>query len=252
MSTQYLYLDIETIPGQKPGLKEEIAAGIKPPASMKKAETIAAWESSDKADAVETAYRKLSFDGVLGHCVSVAWAINGGDVASLAVMKNSWGECEDESDPLGDYHMMLTDEELYLEEFFLDVSKRIDPTRKLVIVGHNISFDLRFLLQCAVTLGIFLPRWFTRNVKPWPNDVFDTMTAWAGEKEHIGLDRLSMALDLPGKDEGMDGSQVYDDWIVGNIRDICAYNRVDVMRIRNVHQKVMVAFGEDYASAEVL
>ena len=43
-----IYLDIETIPGQSPELKTEIAATIKPPGSMKKAETIARWEAEEK------------------------------------------------------------------------------------------------------------------------------------------------------------------------------------------------------------
>ena len=48
----YLYLDIETIPAQSPEAHAAIAENVKPPAQMKKAETIAAWEANDKAQDV--------------------------------------------------------------------------------------------------------------------------------------------------------------------------------------------------------
>ena len=46
-----IYLDIETIPGQRQGLKDEIGKTITHPGSMKKAETIAKWEAEQKPEA---------------------------------------------------------------------------------------------------------------------------------------------------------------------------------------------------------
>ena len=59
-----LYLDAETLPSHDPAIREQIAGEIKPPGSMKKAETIAAWEAEEKPAAIEkavcTAVRKPS------------------------------------------------------------------------------------------------------------------------------------------------------------------------------------------------
>ena len=48
-----LYIDIETLPTDRDDVREYIAATVSAPAQMKKAETIAAWEASDKPAAVD-------------------------------------------------------------------------------------------------------------------------------------------------------------------------------------------------------
>lgn len=69
----YLYLDIESIPAQTQRAKNRIASTVKPPAQMKKAETIAAWEKDCKEQAVIEAIDKTSFDGGLGHVCCIGW-----------------------------------------------------------------------------------------------------------------------------------------------------------------------------------
>ena len=46
--SDYLYLDIETIPTDNPAHIEQIAAAVKPSASITKADTLAAWEKDTK------------------------------------------------------------------------------------------------------------------------------------------------------------------------------------------------------------
>ena len=63
----FCYIDIETIPTQSAETRARIADTVKPPATMKKAETIAAWEAEQKPVAVEEAISKTGLKGAYGH-----------------------------------------------------------------------------------------------------------------------------------------------------------------------------------------
>ena len=56
-----LIFDIETIPSQHPDARAQARASIKPPGTLKKAESIAEWERESKPGAVEEAWLKTSF-----------------------------------------------------------------------------------------------------------------------------------------------------------------------------------------------
>lgn len=219
----YLYLDIETIPAQSDEARERVAASVKPPAQMKKADTIAAWEKDQKAAAVEEAIAKTSLSGAYGHVCCVGFAFD--DEAAQTV---SWPlQHKDEEEALR-----------YLASF-LSVGNRI-PT----VVGHNVAnFDIRFLWQRAMVLGVTMPRWFPRDPKPWSNEVFDTMTAFAGAREFISMDALCAALGIEGKAD-VDGSMIGQMFANGEHQAIADYCRQDVERTRKIHRRMMIALGE--------
>lgn len=222
----YLYLDIETIPAQTDAAKERVASTVKPPAQMKKADTIAAWEKEQKAAAVEEAIAKTSFDGGMGHVCCIGFAINDGHIHSESVKT-------------------LLEERQAIEAFIevVDISRQ-NGWENIQIVGHFVAgFDLRFLTQRAIVLGVRLPDWWPRDPKPWSNEVFDTMVAWAGAKGSISLDALCFSLGLEGKGD-VDGSMVAQMWADGKHDEIGAYCRDDVARVRRVHQKMLAALGE--------
>ncbi len=219
--SNFLYLDIETIPTDDEGKIAEIAASITPPKTMSKAETIAAWEVNDKPKLVADAVAKTSFSGALGKVCCIGWA---------------WGDFEARS-------TIGADEREVIQAAFERIGGS-DRRGIVTVVGHYVAgFDLRFLMQRAIVLGIRLPAWFPRDPKPWGLEVFDTMTAWAGARDTISLDNLCKALGIPGKD-GIDGSMVADMWRRGELGAIASYCRDDVERVRNVHRKMHVAFGE--------
>lgn len=219
----YLYLDIETIPAQTERAKDRIASTVKPPAQMKKADTIAAWEKDGKEQAIIEAIDKTSFDGGLGHVCCIGWAT-------------------DNARPISKTAMSISEEKSILEAFFeiVDSNNDTPPT----VVGHYISgFDIRFLTQRAIALGVRIPFWWPHDAKPWGNDIFDTMIKWAGPKGTISLDNLCFALGVEGKGD-VDGSmvaQMFSDGRYAEIRDYCVE---DVERVRKVHKKMMAAFGE--------
>jgi len=220
----YLYLDIETIPAQSEEVRARIAESIKPPGSMKKAETIAQWEAEQKPAAVEEAIAKTALNGAYGHICCIGFAFGDNSPLALSAVSADW-----ETDRLLDF----------FESASATVGNRI-PT----IVGHNVSgFDIRFIWQRCIALGIRAPAWLPRDPKPWGNDVFDTMTAWAGSRDTISMDNLCAALGLPGKGE-IDGSMVGKLFAEGRHEEIAEYCRADVERTRAIHRKMQVAFGE--------
>lgn len=225
----YLYLDIETIPAQSPEVHAIIAESVKPPAQMKKAETIAAWEVNDKAQAVRDAIAKTSLDGAYGHICCIGFALN--DMPPATTHLDSYS-------PEG--------EAAILRGFFSAVDGLTRHNHfPVCIVGHNVvGFDIQFIWQRAIILGVRVPHWFPRDPKPWSNEAFDTMVAWDSRRDKsIGMDRLCAVLGLPGKGD-IDGSMVADLWEAQRSDDIARYCMDDVKRTREIHHRMMVAYGE--------
>lgn len=222
-----LYLDIETIPSQSPEVHSAIAETVTCPGNISKPESIAAWAADKKPGLVKEAIAKTSFDGSVGHVCCIAWA---------------WDDDEPQSSSIDTMDMERDILEVVMQDLVEQAAydKYHDP----VLIGHNIvNFDIRFLWQRAIVLGVRMPRWFPRDPKPWGTDTFDTMTAFAGQRGTIGLDRLCRSLGLPGKDD-IDGSMVGDLWADGEHEKIAAYCRADVERTRAVHLKMCVAYGD--------
>lgn len=220
----YVYLDIETIPAQTDEAKARIAATVKPPAQMKKADTITAWEKDQKPAAIEEAIARSGLNAAFGHICCVGWAIGNGAPVSQEI-----------HDPMDEIDILVA---------FFDRASRDIGNGFPVIVGHNVvGFDIRFIWQRAMVLGVRVPNWFPRDPKPWDASVFDTMTAWAGARDTISMDNLCAALGLPGKGD-IDGSMVGQMFADGRYEDIAAYCRDDVERTRAIHRKMARAIGE--------
>ena len=78
-----IYFDIETVPDQRPGARDEIATTIKPPGTLKKTESIAEWERESKPAAAEEAWLRTSLDGTYGQVVAISFAIDDADPVGL-------------------------------------------------------------------------------------------------------------------------------------------------------------------------
>lgn len=227
--TDYVYIDIETVPTQDEAVREEIAATVRPPATMSKAETIAKWEIEQKPTAAAEAVAKTALDGGYGHVVCIGWAIGDGEV-SASVLDPKYGGVDHERS--------------YLEAIFTKITAARPFSGRTVIVGHNVAeFDLRFLWQRACVLGVPVPPWFPRDPKPWAENVHDTMAMWAGRNGRISLDRLAKIFGVGGKFDGMTGADVARVWAGGDLARIADYCRQDVEITRAIHRKMLVAMG---------
>lgn len=216
------YWDLETIPSQIPGIRDELAKSIEPPGNISKAETIAAWHADKKPALIEDAYLKTSFDGGVGQVCVIGFAVGDDAPYTYAVSDLSHAA-----------------EKLVIEDFFSAVASA-GPA--IQFIGHNvIGFDFPFLWKRAMVLGIKPPFCFPRNPKPWGETVADTMLMWdATQRAGGSMDRICRLMGIPGKD-GMDGSKVWPAVQEGRIADVAAYCCGDVERTRAMHRRMTFA-----------
>ncbi len=213
-----IYLDLETIPSQSAEYRAEVRKNITAPAQYKKPESIAEWIANNGDAAADDIIAKTSFDPAHGHICCIGWAINDNPVETSSVYL------------LGD-----SDEPHAIREFF----ESLPETGMCRFIGHHISgFDLRFLLCRAVVLGVKLPPsvTFPRDIKPWSDNVFDTMVAWAGPRGTISQRNLAAALGIAVHDD-FDGSMVAELWAAGKHEDIASHCRSDIETVRAIHKR---------------
>jgi len=212
------FLDIETIPTQLPAIRDRFKAEGKAPGNIKKQESIDAWlaENAEAKAAEEIA--KTSFDPAYGHICTISWAI-------------------DDDNPDTAHACTVEEERDVLAAFF----NALRPNHRYTFVGHYIGgFDLRFILCRAVVLGLKIPQAIPRDPKPWDNTMFDTMTAWAGARGSISMDRLCEAFGIPGKGD-FSGADVADAWARGEHARIAEYCEADVFRTREIWRRFQAA-----------
>jgi len=118
---------------------------------------------------------------------------------------------------------------------FLDAVGRNKPQ----LVGFNSAeSDLRILVQRAVVLGLRSPDFARRPDKPWEGvDYFARYSDWNVDlKDVLGgwgktvpsLHELATLSGIPGKMD-VDGNQVAELWLRGELREIVDYNRFDAL-----------------------
>ncbi|MDR1850220.1 MAG: hypothetical protein LBQ75_09280, partial [Zoogloeaceae bacterium] len=178
-------------------------------------------------------YRKTSLDGARGQICVIGLAID--EDAPRAFFRDDWQDPEAERG--------------ILHDFFTTVSEEFQRRRSFSIphfIGHNIiDFDLLFIFQRAVVLGIKPPDGIPFDARPWDPSVFDTCTKWAGVGNRVSLDKLCKALAIAGKGseigEDIDGSQVWDYVQRGEIAKVAEYCKGDVERTRAIFKRLTFA-----------
>lgn len=234
-----IYLDLETIPAQSARVLDMFKTDaerekqfVKPPANYKDEAKIAEFVAQKYADIdadVENKWRKTSFDGGFGHICVIGYAIDDQDPITIALP--------------GDTHAA---NEIVIISRFYDTLRDLfnaHSDMRPVFIGHNIvNFDLRFLFQRSVVLGIQPPSWIPFHAKPWSDYVFDTMTKWAGDKGMVSLDKLCDVFNMPRKGdefgEEFDGSMVWDAVNNGQIDKVATYCAGDIYRTREIHKRI--------------
>ncbi len=229
-----LFIDIETIPDQRPGALDLVRATIKPPATLKKAESIAAWWANEAEGATDDAYRKQSLDGGLH-----------GEIISIAVMTDDgrqWVRCRAQ----GESEAHLLDELFFTVEVWTAEAVRAGeasaawfPADDHFLIAHNAVFDIGFLWRRCIVNDVRIPQWLPPPSARAGKDFGCTMMKWAGFGGRVSLDALCRALNVPSpKEGGIDGSKVYDAWMAGQHDQIAAYNMADVVATAAVWQRM--------------
>lgn len=241
-----VFIDIETIPAQSGPhsfehyLKAE-KQSFKAPSSLTKTKAcadlgltgddakftgkdaaISLWEkkfAEEKAPEVaEDKWRKTSFDGGAGEIISIAWAVEDGEIQSMGRNLD-----ESEAELLGSFFATLVNELGRMKPYF---------------IGQYIGgFDLKFIFHRAVVLGVKPP--FDLPFDGRHNkDYYCTQVAWAGYGGRISQDNLCKALGIEGKPGDIDGSQVWDFVKAGNVARVVEYNIDDVSKVRQIHKRL--------------
>jgi len=211
-----LTFDLETLPTNDPAIIEELAKGIKPPATHKKQETIDAWMIENKESALKELVAKTSFDGALGRIACIAWSIDDEPVFASGAEYT----------------------ELEAIKVFYDFINM--ECHDVTFCGHNLAgFDLPFLKHRSIIHGIKPPKSLLQamNAKPWDSCIVDTMLMWNSSRDkYASMDKLCKALGIQGK-EGFDGSMVAETWPI-DPQKVIEYCRDDVRRTRAIYKRI--------------
>jgi hypothetical protein len=207
-----IYLDIETLPSEADWVREEIAKGITCPGNYSKPESIAKWEVDNKPALVEEAVQKTGLDGGYGKVCCIGYAVEDGPVIV---------DIGADEGPL-----------------LAIIKEALESTSRPVIVGHNISFDVRFLFQRCVVNGVWPGRhlFAASQAKPWDKCLGDTMLMWHPQNR-VSLPKLCKIIGVE-KNDSVDGSQVAQLWKEGKLEEIRSHCRSDVEAVREVHRKL--------------
>ena len=239
-----VFMDIETIPSQKDGVKaqfiKESVDNFKAPSGLTKGQAakdlgmtdaqvksigkddmVAKWEKHFAPIKAEEAgienWKKTSFDGAQGELFSIAWAV--GDKAVNVVWRDP-SMCE--ANMLKVFFGRLTDEIGNLKPFF---------------IGNYIGgFDLKFLFKRAVILGV-KPPFPLPHYGRHEQHFYDLQQAWEGYNGRASLDSMCKALGVPGKPDDIDGSKVWEFVEAGKYQEVMDYNKLDVEETRVVYNR---------------
>jgi 3'-5' exonuclease len=215
-----LYLDIETLPA---GEKNHEA--LKYLFEKKKAKKNKK-EDCEKYGDFEQYLLGTSFDGTFGRILCIGYAIDDQSVECL---------CYDQ------------DEERTLKEFWKIVDSVSVPANnprypdyELQFIGHNVmDFDLRFIYQRSIVNKVEPPYNLSfARYRDYP--IYDTMREWIRWGQgNVGLEQIALALGIPTPKDGIDGSQVFDFYQAGKVKEICEYCKRDVECTREVYKRMI-------------
>lgn len=231
-----IFLDVETVPSQHPEALAEVRATLKPPGTLKKAESVAAWWANEADAAAEEAHRKQSLDGgTKGEIISIAAVTEDGD---------QWVRCrapgESEAELLREFFAVVEGWTQAEADKMTLGHPDAWPIDAHYPVAHNAAFDMGYLWRRAIINRVPLPRWLPGPDGRAGKDYGCTMLAWAGWGNRVSLDSLCRALGITSpKDEGIDGSKVYDAWQAGEVERIAAYNLKDAQTVAEVWQRLL-------------
>lgn len=234
-----IFMDLESIPAQSERIKEIFKTNaekekqfIKAPANYKDEEKIIDYIANKSAEIdadLDNQWRKTSFDGGFGHICVIGYALDDGEPVTIY---NGDGLGED-------------DEAKTITQFYDVLRDAYGNNERLpIFIGHNIiGFDLRFLLQRSIVLGITPPSFVPFDSKPWSDYVYDTMLKWAGSGNRVSLNKLCQVFELPLKgeelgDDDFDGSKVWDSVKNGEIEKVARYCAGDIYRTREIFRRM--------------
>ena len=221
LTSNTLFLDIETMPTTDENVIERICKSIAPPANYKKQDTIDRWMAENYEDEAKSRVGRTALSGGVGGIITTTYAFGEDDVVCLT-----------------NKEMSMDGEKDLMERFIKVVNDRKLPYIKLV--GHNIiNFDILFLKQRAMILGVKgLRDAIPLHARYSGDQVYDTMTEWAGFRNTIKLVELCEFFGIPCKTALSSGDQVYGVAMSGDWDTVTAYAVEDIVSLREVYRRM--------------
>ena len=222
--TTRLHLDIETLPALWLTPEQRLAYAYKKvPGNIKKPETKAKWLHAN----ADEAWRKTSFDPMLGQLWLIGVAINDADPIVLGPQNADPSATQD------DWTRWTVQSLHALEKSLMGIGGRATT----VLVGKSIrDFDLPWLAVLAVHHGVERLAGHLFEVLAYPYDkrIEDIGEMWPTKKGKFAprLDPMAQWLGVGGKLEGMQGSKVYDAYLAGEGERVAAYCAQDIVSTR--------------------
>ncbi len=220
-----VHFGIKTLPTTHPVVIAQIADRIHAPAAIKTPERLAAWRVKKKPALVAEAVAKTALLGGLGHVAFIGYSVGGNAIYCRSAVDS--------------------DEKTLLERFFSAVSDRLEGVLpgNVTLVGFNIiNFDIRFLTQRAIILGVKLPEWWPIYPNPWDPRVVDLLIQWRGlGREYVNQDALCLIRALKEK-TGRELILVAAAWASGKherIKSYCCDDVECVIRLDEAFRAVM-------------
>lgn len=197
-----LYFDIETLPAEEE--KKEILQEI----HRKKIE-----DGKKCPTTFEEFLEQTGLDGAFGRIACIGYAMNEDPAETFS----------------GDEKEMLKN--------FWSLAEYTD----LFIGFNNMDFDLRFIYQRSIILGVKPTK--DLNFARYRNSpIYDVMHEWNkwNMQSKISLDILAKALGLPTSKGGeVEGKNVFKAFEKGRIKEVCKYCEKDVELTRKIYKRMI-------------
>lgn len=189
--------------------------------------------TNDAQEKFEDYLAKTTFDGAYGRLLCIGFAV---DDDPVEVFCNDGNEKE----TLKQFWNLVQDLN-HGESANRNYGYRNNyDSGNVLFIGHNVmDFDLRFIYQRSIVLGV-KPSMEINFARYRNNPIFDTMKEWVKwNNSAVGLEYLALALGIPSPKDGIDGSQVFEFYKKGKLKDILEYCKRDVDTTRSVYRKMI-------------
>ena len=242
-----LIFDIETTQTSDPVIIELIREKLKPPATLKKQESIQEWWATQSGQALQDKLAQTALNGLYGDVTAIGWNIalnpEKGDLDYKLAYKQP--------------SVSVRGNDQSVQGFLTETYRKIEAEIKkfggpfgpwdVRVAGHNIiGFDLPFLKQQSIRYSVRHMSYLMGG----RDQVIYTMTALAGYREFISLKEAAIVLGgIPWDNSSIPGDQVPSAWESGDHESVSTHLANDVNATAEIVLRVLSFDGSRWGAS---